>query len=210
MESLVNPSSWPFELFVYFAKFAHPSSLLAYRSTNRKANDCVTHRLTWRSITEELVKDGPLAILIPATLYTLVEDEEGGQEIEQDNARLWELVKSCLTAARAQNNWDILPFLPPPYASAPRLRKLIIYNPSLSHRPTVQQISRLLTPGSRYLVRTDYHEQAKENKLSAIDIQHQTVLGVCIYPRTSRVLTFRVVDEGAAVMFLLSPEFLRT
>ena len=112
-----------------------------------------------------------------------------------DSPNLMHLVKAMTTAHRVDWNWCQL--------YQPRLRKILCFYPGAKKRSV--DIAALLVPGSRYLISTDYFDQEKHNRLTISDIHQQGVVGLWDFSEEQRVLMFRPVENGSAIMFLFHP-----
>lgn len=137
-------------------------------------------------IAEEIVKERPIPLGIAESLVSLANSE---------TSDLFSLIKALTTACRVHRNWVIYP--------QPRLRKILVFQPGALKRAV--DIAVLLTPGSRYLLSTEFYEEEQQNRLTISDIQLQIVLGVWCFSEDTRLLAYRSVEDGAAVMFAFHP-----
>ena len=205
--SPLSLDAWPYEIFIYFAKFLHATDLLTLRlvsdsstrqlllnptsnQLNRRTCAFATDRSTWRSLAEDLIRIRPIPLDVAQTVSSLTSLDE-----TSDTSITFSLIKAVTTAHRVYLNWEV--------RQQPLLRKILVFQPGAMKRAV--DIATLLNPGSRYLISTEFVEEERKNRLTISDILMQSSLGSWTSNENQRLISFRSVENGAAVMFLMHP-----
>jgi hypothetical protein len=218
---------WPFELFVHLANYFDAIDLLTLRlvslplrllslepckphtnhlnlelQVNRQLYVYATDRAPWRVVATHLSLEGPIPITIQASLKELT---------HSDSSDITALVKSVVTGNRVHDNW-LFDNAPPARSQrkgtrkqhthpGPTLRRIMLFHPSAGSGGAYS-ISALVRPGSRYLISIQTLPGGTEQLLAISDIHAEVILGEWRYDVPGTMLTYRPVDNGAAIMFV--------